>query len=375
MKPIRILHVAEMNSDSGVACFLMNYYRNIDRSKVQFDFIMDKVYEKNFIQEIESLGGKVFVLPNYKKNPFAYYAGIKSIIKNSDYKIIHAHEAVVSLFSLRAAKKCGIQTRIAHSHNNKMESKLKDLVVQFARPLFQIYCTDFWACSTLAAQYLFGKKICKSHKINIFPNAIDSSQFEYSPRIRDEYRQKLDLNNKIVIGHVGRFNSQKNHTFLIDIFSEMKKIEPSAHLLLIGEGDTQNEMKAKVNNLMLKDSVSFLGIRSDVNNLMQAMDAFVFPSHFEGLGIVLVEAQASGLMCFTSENVVPYEAKVTDNLEFISLEKTAEAWATAIIARIKEYNRVNTRFQIENAGYDILRQATNLQEFYLATTIKRGEKE
>lgn len=364
-KPLRILQVFASLDRGGAESMIMTLYRNIDRNKIQFDFVTnesDKSYD--FEEEILSLGGNIFSLPRFNiLNILSYIkAWRKLLINHKEWKIIHAHHTSPAFIYLMIAKSMGIIT-ISHSHisgGNSIKSGLK-LISRF--PLR--YISDYlFACSKDAAQWMFGEKY--GGKAKVINNSIDTYLFLYNKEVRSKTKNKLNIEDKFVIGHVGRFQSQKNHLFLIDIFYEIKKMKFNSTLLLVGDGQLKNQIKEKVYKLNLSDSVIFTGVRSDIPDLLQAMDVFVFPSFFEGLGIALIEAQAAGLKCFTSANVVPSEAKVTDLLEFISLDKSPKEWADKIIEYADGYERLNMGDTIIKAGYDVHENVHWLENFYLS---------
>ena len=325
-EPIRIAQIVGKWLGGGVEAVVMNYYRHIDHSKVQFDFICDDDSTNIPYDEIEKLGGKVILIPPYQK-VFKYQKELRRVLREGKYKIVHSHINTLSVFPLYAAKKVGVPVRIAHSHSttNKKEWK-KNLLKQVLRPFSKKYATNYMCCSELAGRWLFGDKAYDEGKVYLLNNAIDLDKFKYDKKIRDKKRKELGIKEDIiVIGHIGRFVAQKNHTFLIDIFNQFHKKEKNSILLLAGQGPLQEEIKNKVRKLGLDDSVRFLGQRNDANELYQAFDVFLLPSLYEGLPVVGVEAQASGLLCFFSDDMTK-ETKVLDSTVFMSLSNTAEEW-------------------------------------------------
>lgn len=298
-EPIRIAQIIGKWLGGGVESVVMNYYRHLDHDKIQFDFICDDDSTNIPYDEIEKLGGKVILIPPYQK-VFKYQKELRRVLRDGKYKIVHSHINTLSVFPLYAAKKVGVPVRIAHSHSttNKKEWK-KNLLKQVLRPFSKKYATNYMCCSELAGRWLFGDKTYDEGKVYLLNNAIDLDKFKYDKKIRDKKRKELGIKeDTIVIGHIGRFVAQKNHTFLIDIFNQFHKKEKNSILLLAGQGPLQEEIKNKVRELGLDDSVRFLGQRNDANELYQAFDVFLLPSLYEGLPVVGVEAQASGLLCF-----------------------------------------------------------------------------
>lgn len=366
-KPIRIAQIVGKWVGGGVEAVVMNYYRNIDRNKIQFDFICDDDSTNIPYEEIEKLGGKVILIPPYQK-VFNYQKELQKVLREGKYKIIHSHINTLSVFPLYAAKKVGIPVRIAHSHSttNKAEWK-KNLMKQVLRPFAKVYATDYMCCSELAGRWLFGDKTYDQGKVYLLNNAIDLGKFSYNERVRTAKRKELNLkDDNLVIGHIGRFVAQKNHTFLIDIFSEIHKKNNKAILLLAGQGPLLEEIKVKVKNLKLSDHVKFLGQRNDANELYQAFDVFLLPSLYEGLPVVGVEAQASGLLCFLSSDMTK-ETKVLDSTTIMSLSNTPEEWAKSILNSTKNYKRTNTKEEISNNGFNIKEEAVKLEKKYRKT--------
>lgn len=270
--------------DGGVESVVMNYYRNIDKSKVQFHFICDEDSTDIPYDEIEKLGGKVIVVPPYQKL-FKYQKELYKIFKENNYKIVHSHINALSVFPLRVAKKAGVPIRIAHSHStsNKKEWK-KNIVKNILRPFSKLYANKFFACTKHAGEWLFGKKIIERKELNVINNAIDLKKFEFNEKTREDLRKELGIKeDTLIIGHVGRFMKQKNHEFLIEVFKELIKKNDNSILMLIGQGPLLNDMKQKVRDLKIEDKVKFMGQVTDVEKYYNIMDVFLFPSIYEGL--------------------------------------------------------------------------------------------
>ena len=270
--------------DGGVESVVMNYYRNIDRDKIQFHFLCDEDSTDIPYDEIERLGGKVIVIPPYQKL-FKYQKELYKIFKENKYKIVHSHINALSVFPLRIAKKAGVPIRIAHSHttSNKKEWK-RNLAKNILRPFSKVYANQFFACTEHAGKWLFGKKVVERKKLNVINNAIDLKKFEFNEKIREDLRKEFGIKeDTIVIGHIGRFMKQKNHDFLIDIFNELIKKNDNSILILIGQGPLLNEIKQKARNLDIENKIKFIGQVTDVERYYNIMDVFVFPSIYEGL--------------------------------------------------------------------------------------------
>lgn len=363
-EPIRIAQIIGKWLGGGVEAVVMNYYRNIDRTKIQFDFICDEDSTNIPYEEIEKLGGKVILIPPYQK-VLKYHRELKKILKDGNYKIVHSHINTLSVFSLFAAKCAGVPVRIAHSHSttNKKEWK-KNILKITLRPFTKLVATDYMACTEYAGRWMFGDEAFDDGKVYILNNAIDLDKFKYDEEIRKKLRKELKIpEDTVVIGHIGRFVAQKNHTQLIDIFNEYHKNNNNSVLMLIGQGPLMGEIKEKVNNLGLNDCVIFLGQKDNANEYYNAMDLFLFPSLYEGLGMVAIEAQVNGLPCVVSTGV-PKVAKVSDNFEFVSLESCIEEWISAI-EKIDSCKRFNSDEFIEKSEYNIENECEKLEKIYL----------
>lgn len=359
-EPIRILHVVTYMGRGGLETMLMNYYRHVDQSKVQFDFLAHREFRADYDDEIEALGGKIYRLPRLVPWSRRYQAALDAFFsEHPEYKIVHVHQDCLSSVILKVAQKHGVPVRIAHSHNNSQDKNLKYLIKLYYRRLIPSYATELFACSEEAGNWMFG-----SEKYRVLNNAIDAKRYSFSQINRDRIRCSFGIPENIqVIGHVGRFSPQKNHKFLVDIFAVIKKYQPNAMLMLVGDGELRKSIEAKVKQMGLSDSVIFTGIRNDVPALMQAMDVFVLPSQYEGLGIVAVEAQAAGLPCYISDTVSK-AAVVSDLAKQVFLSASAEHWAQIILS-VRNPDRQNMSRQISAAGFDIGDNAFWLQNYYI----------
>lgn len=364
-EPIRIAQIMGKWVGGGVEAVVMNYYRHIDRTKVQFDFICDDDSTCIPKEEIEKLGGKVILIPPYQK-VFKYHKELKKVLIEGNYKIVHSHINALSVFSLWAAKSAKVPVRIAHSHStsNKKEWK-KTLLKNVLRPFSKVFATDYFCCSELAGRWLFGNKTYDKGKVYLLNNAIDIDKFKYNEKIRKEKRKELNIKEKdLVIGHIGRFVKQKNHSFLIDVFNEVHKQNKNTILLLAGEGPLKEEIEAKVKDLGLEKNVQFLGQRNDTNELYQAMDVFLLPSLYEGLPVVGVEAQASGLLCALSSDMTK-ETKILDKTFFMSPNESALTWSDRILNEIKEFKRKDTSKEVSDNSFNIMVESKKLDNYYL----------
>lgn len=364
-KPLRIAHIIGKWVGGGVEAVVMNYYRHIDHAKIQFDFICDSDSTNIPYDEIEKLGGKVILVSPYQ-HIISYLKELKMILKEGKYKIVHSHINALSVFPLYAAKKVGVPIRIAHSHSttNKKEWK-KNLLKQMLRPFSKRYATDYICCSELAGRWLFGDKAYDNGEVYLLNNAIDLDKFAYDENVRKAKRKELKISDDtLVIGHIGRFVAQKNHTFLIDIFNELHKQNKNSLLLLAGQGPLIDEIKNKVNDLNLTESVKFLGQRNDANELYQAFDVFLLPSLYEGLPVVGVEAQAAGCLSILSDDMTK-ETRVLNSTKFISLNENASFWANKILSSNKKFVRKNSINEMTNNNFNIKKEAKKIENKYL----------
>ena len=323
--PIRVAQIVGKMNGGGVEAVVMNYYRHIDRNKVQFDFLVDSDSALVPREEIESLGGRVFEIPPYQ-HVIEYQRELQRLFKEEGWKIVHSNINALSVFPLRAAKVAGVPVRIAHSHSTSGKGEYaKNALKAVLKAQANRYPTHRFACSKYAGEWLFGK----SADFEVVYNAIDLDRFRFIAEARAQARADLGLvGDQFAIGHVGRFTAQKNHAFLIDVFTEVAKRRDDAVLLLVGSGEAGASVKALVDERGLTDRVKFLGQRSDVNRLYQSFDAFVLPSLYEGLGLVGIEAQVAGLPCLFSD-VITREVDVTGESQFLPIDDV-DIWANMI---------------------------------------------
>lgn len=325
---IKILYVNGGTMDrGGVSTFMMNVYEKMHSEKIQIDFLVHTLSKGVRDEDILNLGGKIFRVPARGRNPLKNYRQIKQIMLNGKYDVVHAHADAGNSTILSIAKECNIPIRISHCHNTNYTNK--SLLKRFLNDQFkkQIprYATHLWACSEKAGEWLYG-----NHSFEVIPNAIDVQKFIYSPQLSKDLRKELNLENKFVIGHVGRFDYQKNHDFLLKVFAEVINEREDAHLVLIGKGELEEVIKKQANQLGILDKISFLGESSNVNKLINVFDVGVFPSLFEGFSIAMVEMQVNGLPLVVSDNV-PSEINLTDNIRFLSLDETVKYWCKTIL--------------------------------------------
>ena len=360
-KPIIVAQVMGKWVGGGVESVIMNYYRHLDHSKVQFDFICDEDSTRIPYDEIKKLGGRVFLIPKYQNLP-KYLKALGKLLKENQYRIVHSNINTLSVFPLYAAKKAGVPVRISHSHSTSNPKEWKrNLIKNILRPFSKRYATDFFACSEVAGRYLFGNKAFNQGEVKIIHNAIDVDKFKFDEVARKKLRQEFGIKDStVVIGHVGRFVQQKNHTFLVDVFKEYHEKNPDSKLLLVGSGPLEDEIKKKVEKLGLKDSVLFLGQRDDINKLYSVMDVFYLPSLYEGLPVVGVEAQAAGLPTIFS-NGISSEAIISKNAKIVAVQEVE-----AYIKKIDEVTQNNKQRMSAaiSENMSIKKEAIKLEKLY-----------
>lgn len=355
---IRVLIVSTTDLGfNGITSVIMNYYRNIDKKKIQFDFVICEKIHESVSDEIKKLGGNIYILPSRKKRLFKYIKSLKSLVKENNYKVVHVHGNSGTLyFDIHALKQVGVPVRIAHSHNSTCTYKI---IHRLLKKTLSRETTHPIACSKLAGDWLFTKDY------TVLNNGIDIEKFKFNNEVRDKYRREMDLEDKYVIGHVGNFLYQKNHEYLLKVFKEVVNRNPKAVLMLVGDGKLEAEIKSLINRLGIQDSVLMLGKRSDTAELMQAMDVFVFPSRFEGLPVVLVEAQSAGLKCIIS-NAITKECQITGEVEYLDLSEEIDKWVDKILMIKSGYQRNIAFEKVRKSKFNIKNETKKLEEIYIS---------
>ncbi|MBT8257427.1 MAG: glycosyltransferase [Bacteroidia bacterium] len=382
-EPIRILQVLTIMNRGGAETMIMNYYRNIDRSRVQFDFMLHREERGVFDDEIEALGGKIYRMPKIRLHQLSPY--LKSLdnffSKHPEYKIVHSHINALSVFVLRAARKHKVPVRIAHSHTSLYSLNLnpfsKDrhslkFAARFAvqnvmKSGITRNANHYFSCGGKAGVWLYGKR--NIDKVQLLNNAIDTDVFVYDADKSQLMKERLNVSEKLVVGHVGNFVPEKNHGFILNTYMALRKLRENTALVLVG-AYAKKELQRLV-DYDLPEDVHVLGLRNDVPDVLQAMDVFLFPSTNEGLPLTLIEAQASGLVIKASANITR-EMVMTVLMEFISLNETPEFWAKRILDSFP-YQRENTKDQIVKGSYDIENNVKSLQQFYIDELEKINE--
>lgn len=371
-EPMRVLHAIGSLNQGGSQSFVMNLYRAIDRSLVQFDFVIEHPGELYHAEEIRRLGGRVFELePFTGGNVHRYVRQWRDFLDAHDeWPIVHGHVRSTAAIYLSIAKKHGMHA-ISHSHSTSECAGMKGRVKRMLEYPLRYVADDFFACSETSARWLFGDAVVDRGDAHIVPNAIDAASFRYSDSARLETRASLGLGDEFVVGNVGRLSEPKNHLFLLDIFEEVLRLRPDAKLLLVGDGELRRTVEDSIEQRGIAASVMMLGARSDVASLCQAMDVFLMPSLYEGFPVALVEAQAAGLPAVVSDSVTDAADIVDGLVDRLSLEASVDAWAQACVARAGS-QRPDTTHDIVAAGYDVAENAANLCSYYLSVGARRA---
>lgn len=364
-KPLRILQIVQSMNCGGIETMLMNVYRNIDRSIVQFDFMLSCSEKSDYEDEILKLGGKIYRMSSISLfSPNKYLTDVDKFFKtHAEYIIVHSHMNAVSALPLYIAKKNNIPIRICHSHTTNANG-VKGILKWMLKYVLKYVANNYFACSKDAGKFLYGKSFFYKPKCYILNNAIDSQKYIYNPIVKLKLSKQFNIEGKTVIGHVGRFNPVKNHMFILEIFKLVHDKNQNTVLMLVGDGELRTRIEEKISALKLVDSVILTGVVSNVYDYLQVMDFYLFPSFFEGLGMSLIEAQASGLKCFVSSEV-PAESSVSDLVEFISLSQKADFWAEKILSIESNYERKNMLSNIQKVGYDVKITSKWLQNYYI----------
>lgn len=366
---IKVLVLITVMDRAGAETMMMNYFRNIDRDKIQIDFLINRDDKADYEEEVERLGSHIYhMCPLFPGKFRKYQKEFKRFLQeHPGYDIVHSHLEERSYYALKISKKMGIPVRIVHAHSVPQGRNLKMIARKYFRWRLKKYYTYAFACGMNPAKWLFGT----TENVVIMKNAVDTTCFQYSDKTRDEMRKALGIHEKqLVVGHIGRFIPEKNQKFLVDIFQNVNNYRKDSILLLIGGGKPKTEVKykkeviEKVQKLGLQDKVRFLGVRDDIEGLLQAIDVLVMPSVSEGFPVTLVEAQSSGLRCLASD-VVSNDVNVTETIQYMSLEEDEAEWANKILAmETEELPRKEMASKVKEAGLDIKENSEWLEEFY-----------
>lgn len=363
-EPIRVLTLHTVMDRGGAETITMNYYRHLNRERVQLDFLVSRPWEGAFEKEIRQLGGRVFRMsPLYPQYFHRYKNEVSRFFReHPEYKIVHSNLSECSYFALQQAKKCGVPVRIAHAHNVPRGINLKMAVRYDFRRRLPPYVTHCFACGKEAGDWLFPTR---KEDVMLLPNAIDTKEFSFNEEIASLVRKEWRLQDEFVIGHIGRFDKQKNHLFLIKVFAEFLQAFPKSVLVLVGDGKEKSSIQRIVNQSNLNHAVKFLGVRTDVARIIQGFDLFLFPSLYEGFPVTLLEAQVAGLPCVIADTITK-DCALSDLVLRISLQKKPSDWADEIKQFIQNIPpRKDGASLVNRAGYDIKDCAGWLENFYL----------
>lgn len=360
---IRILQVMGGLNRGGAETMVMNFYKAIDRNEVQFDFITHDENKMDYKEEIESMGGKIYVFPKFKGfNILTYRNTWKKFLKNHpEYRILHSHLRSYASIYFPIAKEYGLKT-IIHSHSTSNGNGFKSIVKYLLQIPLASQADYLFACSKEAGEWLYGTEKVKGDNYFLVKNSIDTSKYRYNYNIRKKYRKDLNLENKLVLGHVGRLSRPKNHIFLLKVFKKILEKNSNSVLVIIGDGDLKEEINKNIKDLKLEDKVYMLGSRNDIECLLQAMDVFLFPSLWEGLPVAVIEAQSSGIPCILSDSITA-EVGLLKNLKYLPIDKGEDIWVDSVLNldknRIKEGSEI-----VSSKGFDIKATSIWLLEFY-----------
>lgn len=364
-EPIRIVHNIASLHLGGSQAFVMNMYRNIDRSKVQFDFVVTPETKEGFYDEITNLGGKIFSCPRYKGTNHIQYNKWWDDFFNEhpEYKVIHGHVRSTASIYLKIAKRHGLVT-IAHSHSTSNGNGISAIVKRIMQLPIRKQADYLFACSDKAGKWLYGEKAITQQNYYMIPNGVDLKRFEFDVNKRNQMRMTLGIKkDMIILGHIGRLSTPKNHKFLLNVFNKYHKINSNSKLLLVGDGELFDCIKEHIDKLNISDAVIMTGSKQNTEDYYQVMDIFVFPSLWEGLPVSVVEAQANGLQCLISD-VITHDVDLTDLIQYLPLDE--ELWLGAIVEAHKKKRMGLTNENIQRLQpFDALTVANKLQEFYL----------
>ena len=360
--PIRVAQILNRMDSGGIEAVLMNYYRHIDRSKVQFDFYYAEDSRLPQRAELEKLGAGLYPVPAYSR-PVAYHWALYRAFREKQYKIVHAHLSTMSVFALFAAWRAKVPVRICHNHTTAHKSEGKRTVLKYLlRPFNKVFATDYFACGEAAGRWMYGDRCFDAGRVTVIPNAIETEKYAYDPDARVQLRDELQIPQEaFVVGHVGRFMHQKNHRFLLEMFAQLLPQRPEAWLLLVGEGEMQREMERLARQLSIRERVVFTGARQDVNKLYSVMDVFCLPSYYEGMPLVAWEAQANGLPCLFADTVSKEASfEQLETVYRLALKETAQ-WCVLL----KQFSNKRSSEPDIVAPFSIIKQSCKLEEYYL----------
>lgn len=358
----RIAVIMGKMHSGGKKNLVMEYYRHIDRTVIQFDFICDEDSNAIPVEEIEALGGRVYIVPRYQ-NILANIKAIEKICRENQYRIVHGYNGTMNVFGLYAAWRAGVPIRINESISMASKSDKKTILKNILRPFSGCFATHFMANGEACGKWQFGK-LYDEGKVAILKTVINTDEYRFQPELRETCRKEFGLEDNLVIGHIGRLTVQKNTLFIIDIFAEIVKLEEKAKLLLIGDGELREEMLKRIEDSGVQDNVLYLGRREDSKQFYNAMDGFLLPSLYEGLPLVGIEAECCGLPMFFSTAIPEESSPCADLGMFIGFDKSAAEWARIVVEKIRKVRREDHSAEVKKAGFDSVTEAGKLLEYY-----------
>lgn len=350
----------------------MEYYRHVNRDEVQFDFICDSDSQAIPYEEIESLGGRVFEIAPYQ-NIFKNMADMRRLFKENKYSVVHAYNSTMNLFPMFVAKRCGVPVRISESLSMAHEGDWKTIIKKILRPMSKLFANYYMSCGDDCGRWQFGDKLFNAGKVDVFKTVINTEFNAFNPELREKTRKEFGWEDKIVIGHIGRFTAQKNSVHLIEIFAAIAKKEPKAVMCLIGDGELKEDMMNKIKELGIESQVNYLGRREDIQQFYNAMDCFLLPSLYEGLPVVGLEAESCGLPMFFSTEVTR-EANACELGHFIALSESVDVWADEILKAVNENMPIRRSHakEVADAGFDSASEAMRMQKYYFDAMKEQG---
>ena len=363
---VKVLHELAALDGGGDAKLLYDYYLHMDREKVHFDFLIYDFYDEGILEQpLRDLGCTIYKIPRIKKDKKGYLQGVKRTISAGGYDVVHSHMGARGLFTMFYARKFGVKKRIVHSHvAYEPVSKAKRCFNIMLSLVAKLNATHLFACGREAGIYMWGKKAVANGKVTVMTNAINTEAYAFSSEIRERKRAELGVEDKFVLGIVGRLSEQKNYPFLFDVYKRLLEVRKDVVLVIVGRGREEEEIKRRAEQLGLTDSILFLGVRRDVPELLNAFDLFVFPSLYEGLPVVLIEAQANGVKELVSDKVTK-EMDITDLIQFLPIDNSQEQWVDYIVkcdTNVAERGSYGKR--VEEGGYEIRSAAKKMECFY-----------
>lgn len=359
-EPIRVAQIMGKFWNGGVEAVVFNYYRAIDKTKIQFDFYYDADSTVEPPQKLIDMGAKFYKLPPYQKLP-AYLKVLRKHFKSQDYQIVHSHINTLSVFPLFVAWICHIPVRIAHNHSVPGGKELKRNVLKYFLRLFaKVFATDYFACSEKAGRWMFGNKVYDSGKVFVVKNAVDFNMFNITDEVVQNLKHKYNLQNHFIVGHVGRFTYAKNHKFLLEIFEKISKINDNAVLMLVGDGELHDSISDIISDKNLEKKVILIGQVPNPEKYYRLANVMINPSYFEGLSLTTIESQIAGVPVIIS-TAIPEEAVISNGCKYIKLTESSDTWAEAAL----EISNYQVKLDSRADDYDIEKRAVLLVEWYM----------